>query len=160
MKRPLFVSSCLSAHRAAFPSGAGAMRLCAALLQQLFLNTGVQQYSPVVQRCHSMPPNMAMGIRLVFALGVAAMLAAPVSAPAQQRSEQDMVFENRQQGRVMPLRSIERRVVTQMRGYDYLGNPIYFESSNTYRMTFMRDGQVIRVEVDARSGRIRNRSDR
>ena len=56
--------------------------------------------------------------------------------------------------------SIERRVVTQMRGYDYLGNPIYFERSNTYRMTFMRDGQVIRVEVDARSGRIRNRSDR
>ena len=101
---------------------------------------------------------MAMGIRLAFALGVAAIIAAPVHA--QQRSEQDMVFENRQQGRAMPLRSIEQRVVTQMRGYDYLGNPIYFERSNTYRMTFMRDGQVIRVEVDARSGRIRNRSDR
>lgn len=101
-----------------------------------------------------------MGIRLAFALGVVAMIAAPVSAPAQQRSEQDMVFENRQQGRAMPLRVIERRVVTQMRGYDYLGNPIYFERSNTYRMTFMRDGQVIRVEVDAGSGQIRNRSDR
>lgn len=103
---------------------------------------------------------MAMGIRLAFAIGVAAIIAAPSPSAAQPRSEQDMVFENRQQGRVMPLRVIERRVVTQMRGYDYLGNPIYFERSNTYRMTFMRDGQVIRVEVDARSGQIRNRSDR
>jgi len=103
---------------------------------------------------------MAMGIRLAFALGVAAMIAAPTAALAQQRSEQDMVFQNRQEGRVMPLRSIERRVVMQMRGYHYLGNPIYFERSNTYRMTFMRDGQVIRVEVDAGSGLIRNRSDR
>ncbi|MBC2776527.1 hypothetical protein H6P80_02715 [Parasphingopyxis sp. GrpM-11] len=97
-------------------------------------------------------------------MGVAAATAAalPVYAPvhAQQRSEQDMVFQNRQQGRAMPLRQIERRVVTQMRGADYLGNPIYFESSNTYRMTFMRNGQVIRVDVDAGSGRIRDRSDR
>lgn len=88
------------------------------------------------------------------------MLAVPAPSVAQPRSEQDMVFENRQQGRAMPLRVIERRVVTQMRGYDYLGNPIYFERSNTYRMTFMRNGQVIRVEVDAGSGQIRNRSDR
>ena len=106
-----------------------------------------------------------MGIRLAFApivavMLVAAMIAAPAPSLAQQRSEQDMVFQNRQEGRAMPLRVIERRVVTQMRGYDYLGNPIYFERSNTYRMTFMRDGQVIRVEVDAGSGRIRNRSDR
>ncbi len=71
-----------------------------------------------------------------------------------------MVFENRQQGRAMPLRVIEQRVIVVMRGADYLGNPIYFERSNTYRMTFMRNGQVIRVDVDAGSGRIVNRSDR
>jgi len=97
---------------------------------------------------------------LVLAIGVAAATAAALPVSAQQRSEQDMVFQNRQQGRAMPLRQIERRVVTQMRGADYLGNPIYFESSNTYRMTFMRNGQVIRVDVDAGSGRIRDRSDR
>lgn len=97
---------------------------------------------------------------IVLALGVAAAAVAAPSAFAQQRSEQDMVFQNRQQGRAMPLRQIEQRVVTQMRGADYLGNPIYFERSNTYRMTFMRNGQVIRVDVDAGSGRIRNRSDR
>lgn len=70
------------------------------------------------------------------------------------------MLENRVQGRAMPLRVIERQVVRQMRGADYLGNPIYFETSNTYRMTFVRGRQVIRVDVDARSGRIRNRSDR
>lgn len=88
------------------------------------------------------------------------MLAVPGPAAAQARRDQDTVLENRQQGRAMPLRVIERRVITQMRGFDYLGNPIYFERSNTYRMTFMRAGDVIRVEVDAGSGRITNRTDR
>jgi len=98
--------------------------------------------------------------RLALALGVAAFFAVPTAASAQPRSEQDMVFENRQQGRVMPLRTIEARVIQRMRGYNYLGNPIYFERTNTYRLTFMRSRQVIHVDVDARSGRIRNRSDR
>ena len=104
---------------------------------------------------------MTMVARLAFSAGVAALIAAaPAAAPAQQRSEQDMVLENRQQGRAMPLRVIERRVIRQMRGFDYLGNPIYFERSNTYRMMFMRNGEVVRLQVDAGSGRIRDRSDR
>ena len=101
-----------------------------------------------------------MKMCLGLAAAVAAMLAVSPDASAQQRSEQDTVLENRVQGRAMPLRVIERRVVRQMRGADYLGNPIYFERSNTYRMTFVRGRQVIRVDVDARSGRRRNRSDR
>lgn len=79
---------------------------------------------------------------------------------APSRSEQDAAFENRQAGRAMPLRVIERRAIMQMDGADYMGSPVYFEDRNTYRMTFMRDGQVIRVEVDARSGRITDRTDR
>lgn len=111
-----------------------------------------------------MPCGYASGVtmqfRLCLAAGVAAALAAPAVADAQSRRDQDTVLENRMQGRAMPLRMIERRVMTQMRGADYLGNPIYFERSNTYRMTFMRGGDVIRVEVDAGSGRIVDRSDR
>lgn len=103
---------------------------------------------------------MFMKACLGWAAGVAAICTIVPPAAAQPRSEQDTVLENRVQGRAMPLRVIESRVIRQMRGADYLGNPIYFERSNTYRMTFMRNGQVIRVEVDARSGRIRNRSDR
>ncbi|MEQ9662811.1 MAG: hypothetical protein RLN87_09720 [Parasphingopyxis sp.] len=101
---------------------------------------------------------MTMVARLALAFAIAGIAMTP--APAQLRSEQDAVLDNRVQGRAMSLRMIERRVVQQMRGADYLGNPIYFERSNTYRMTFMRDGEVIRVEVDASSGRIRDRSDR
>ena len=101
---------------------------------------------------------MQMVARLALIAALAGIATTP--APAQLRSEQDAVLSNRVQGRAMSLRMIERRVVGQMRGADYLGNPIYFERSNTYRMTFMRDGEVIRVEVDASSGRIRDRSDR
>ena len=96
---------------------------------------------------------------LVLAAGFAALVA-QAPAMAQSRSEQDAAFASRQQGRAMPLRVIERRVTSQMRGYDYLGNPIYMQSSNTYRFTFMRSGDVVRVEVDAGSGRITDRSDR
>lgn len=103
---------------------------------------------------------MSMTVRLALFAGFAALATSAVPAAAQLRSEQDAVLDSRVQGRAMPLRMIERRVTQQMRGADYLGNPIYFERSNTYRMTFMRGGEVIRVEVDASSGRIRDRSDR
>lgn len=98
----------------------------------------------------------------LVALALAGLIAlAPLPAEAQQRrADQDAALESRQAGRAMPLRVIERRVMQQMRGADYLGNPIYFEDRNTYRMTFMRAGQVIRVEVDAQSGRITDRTDR
>lgn len=102
---------------------------------------------------------MFMRTRLAILAGIAALLAVPTMADAQ-RSEQDAAYESRQQGRAMPLRVIERRVVTQMRGYDYLGNPIYFQSSNVYRFTFMRRDEVVRVDADAGSGRIVDRSDR
>lgn len=101
-----------------------------------------------------------MVTRISLILGTAVLLALPVAGEAQPQREQDRVLEQRRQGEIMPLRVIERRVVTQMRGADYLGNPIYFERSNSYRFTFMRSGEVIRVEVDARSGRITDRSDR
>lgn len=69
-------------------------------------------------------------------------------------------MQNRRAGRALPLRQIEGRVRNEMRGADYLGRPIYFPARNTYRMTFMRQGRVIHVEVDAGSGQIVNRTDR
>ena len=106
-----------------------------------------------------MQATMFMRIRLAFLAAVAALLVVPSMAEAQ-RSEQEAAYESRQQGRAMPLRNIERRVVTQMRGYDYLGNPIYFERTNIYRFTFIRRNEVVRVDADAGSGRIVDRSDR
>lgn len=107
-----------------------------------------------------MPATMFMRIRLAILAGLAALLVVPGMAEAQSRSEQDAAYESRQQGRAMPLRVIERRVITQMRGYDYLGNPIYFQRRNIYRFSFIRENEVVRVDADAGSGRIVNRSDR
>jgi hypothetical protein len=90
------------------------------------------------------------------ALGVAAA-AAPADAKKRPR-DQDMAFEATQQGRIMPLRVIERRIVPQMRGADYLG-PELDAASSRYRLKFMRrDGRVIWIDVDGKSGRVVGKS--
>jgi hypothetical protein len=88
-------------------------------------------------------------------LGVAAA-AAPADAKPRHR-DQDAAFEATQQGRIMPLRVIERRIVPQMGGAEYLGPELDVESSR-YRLKFMRRGRVIWVDVDGRSGRVVGKS--
>ncbi|MDB5694687.1 MAG: hypothetical protein JWN21_230 [Sphingomonas bacterium] len=103
--------------------------------------------------------------------------AAPISMPASMdlpmpvaqrgpphlgrphRGEQWLVFEQRRGGRILPLREIEARVVPSMRGADYLG--FDFDGvSAVYTLKFLRNGAVIWVEVDGRSGQILGRTDR
>lgn len=75
------------------------------------------------------------------------------------RGEQWLVFEQRRGGRILPLREIEARVVPSMRGADYLG--FDFDGvSAVYTLKFLRNGAVIWVEVDGRSGQILGRTDR
>ena len=64
-------------------------------------------------------------------------------------------FEATREGRSMPLPNIERRVMPFMDGADYLGPEF---NGDRYRLKFMRDGRVIWVDVDARTGRILRRS--
>ena len=85
----------------------------------------------------------------------AALLAGGVATPAaaQSRGDQEIAREEMRAGRTMPVREIERRIIPQMRGNDYLG----FEFDGVaiaYRLKFMRDGQVTWVDVDARTARI------
>jgi hypothetical protein len=54
---------------------------------------------------------------------------------------------------VLTLREVEARVLPLMRGTQYLG-PEFDSNSKLYRLKFMRDAQVIYVDVDGRSGRI------
>lgn len=56
-------------------------------------------------------------------------------------------------GNVQSLRDIERRVLPAMRGMQYLG-PEYDPAAMAYRLKFIRDGRVVFVDVDARTGRI------
>ena len=78
---------------------------------------------------------------------------------SHHRGDQWRVFEQRREGRILPLREIEGRVVPTMRGADYIGFD-FDGASGVYTLKFLRDGAVIWVEVDGRSGQVIGRSGR
>jgi uncharacterized membrane protein YkoI len=97
-------------------------------------------------------------MKMLSALLLPLLLAAPLAAaaPTQQRDQQQ-VWRKRQQGRILPLPEIEARVLPTMRGAQYLG--FDFEGdSGVYTLKFLRDGVVIWVDVDGRSGQIIGRT--
>jgi hypothetical protein len=69
--------------------------------------------------------------------------------------EQDRVRNDTNAGAVLPLRSIEDRIVPGMkaRGASYIGTE-YDGQISRYRLKFMRGKSVIWVDVDGRSGTI------
>lgn len=95
------------------------------------------------------------GMRFLALLSAAAVLAGAPAATvwAQAREDQANAREEMRAGRTMSSREIERRIVPQMRGNEYLGFE-YDGAASAYRLKFIRDGQVIWVDVDARTARI------
>ena len=90
-------------------------------------------------------------ILLLFLALPPVLAAGPVLA--DQGNEQGQVRKEMRAGNVRPLREIERKVVPMMSGMQYLG-PEYDPAALAYRLKFIRDGRVIFVDVDARSGDI------
>jgi len=88
-------------------------------------------------------------------LSAAALLAggSAGSAFAQARGDQTSARQQMQSGQTMPSREIERRIIPQMRGHEYLGFE-YDGAASAYRLKFIDGGQVVWVDVDARTGRI------
>lgn len=89
-------------------------------------------------------------------IAAAALLAGSsvVWAEARPRDrDQESAFRGTQEGRFLPLRAIEGRIVPRMRGAEYLG-PELDAGMGRYRLKFMRAGQVIWVDVDARTGAV------
>ena len=87
---------------------------------------------------------------------VAGGLAAPVAAQRGRdaaRGDQASAREQMQAGREMAPREIERRIIPQMKGSDYLGFE-YDSGASAYRLKFLKEGQVTWVDVDARTGRV------
>ena len=87
---------------------------------------------------------------------VAGGLVAPATAQRARNAaqgEQAMAREQMQAGRELAPREIERRIVPQMRGSDYLGFE-YDDGASAYRLKFLKEGQVTWVDVDARTGRV------
>ncbi len=93
----------------------------------------------------------------ILALGLVAgpILAEP--AAAQRRTEQGEARREMNAGNIMPLRDIESRILPTMKGAEYLG-PAYDPTAMAYRLKFIRDGRVLFVDVDARTGRVLRRS--
>ena len=82
--------------------------------------------------------------------------AMPASAQ-QSNSDQGEARKEMRAGNVLSLREIERRILPGMRGAEYLG-PAYDSTAMAYRLKFIRDGKVMFVDVDARTGRVLRRS--
>lgn len=89
---------------------------------------------------------------LLGAASLCAMAAAPADA-LDRRSEQADARAQMMAGQVKSLRSIENRVLPRMRGSEYLG-PEFDPAAQIYRLKFIREGRVIFIDVDARSGSI------
>jgi len=100
--------------------------------------------------------------KLLLPLLAGAMLAGgalPAPATAQKHSDQDSARKETRAGRVLSLGQIERIVVPQIermgRDVQYL-TPEWDAAARAYRMKFIdnSNGQVIWVDVDARTARI------
>ena len=70
---------------------------------------------------------------------------------AKPRNEQGKARSDLRNGNVKSLSEIERAVLPTMPGAQYLG-PEYDPVAQAYRLKFIRDGRVIFIDVDARSG--------
>ena len=93
--------------------------------------------------------------RFSFLMCAAAMVVA--TAPAATRPperDQNAALEGSRQGRILPLRTIESRVIPTMKGATYLGPELVDPGTGRYRLKFMRGTQVIWVDVDGRTGQI------
>ena len=98
-------------------------------------------------------------MKMLLPLAAAALaLTALHPAVAQSRNDQSEARKEMRAGNTLSLREIERRVLPTMRGYEYLG-PAYDSRAMAYRLKFIRDGRVTFIDVDARTGKIINRTD-
>ncbi len=96
---------------------------------------------------------------LALAASVAVAAAPAHALPQDRRSDQAAARKGRMQGQLLPLRTIEARVVPPMtkRGAQYIGFD-FDSASGIYTLKFLRNGNVIWVDVDGRSGQVMSRS--
>ena len=98
---------------------------------------------------------MSMCALLALTLSLPALPAG--EQPCLQRRDQDRAFRAMKEGRILPLPEIERRVIPTMGGAQYLG-PEIDPDTGIYTLKFLRNGTVIWVRVDGRSGQVIGRT--
>ena len=77
----------------------------------------------------------------------------PHAAALGPRDEQDAARRAMLEGRVMPFALIKRRMENEMGDATYLGSEFH-ENSNRYRLKYVREGRVVWVDVDGRTGQV------
>ena len=75
----------------------------------------------------------------------------------QPRTDQGAARKEAQAGHILRSREIEARILPMMGDSEYLGFA-YDSTAMAYRLKFIRDGRVRFVDVDARSGRVIQKS--
>jgi uncharacterized membrane protein YkoI len=97
-------------------------------------------------------------MRIVIALSAAALALTAIAPAADARPrdrDQDNAWRQTKEGHILPLRAIEARILPRMHGADYLGPEF---NGDHYRLKFMRKGQVMWIDVDARTGQVVGKS--
>ena len=106
-----------------------------------------------------MPARYAMTMKMIdnfgksVLIGVLAFtgLSLPDASGMPRRDEQDAARRAMLDGRVMPFAVIKRRIEREMGDATYLGSE-FNERNNRYRLKYVRDGRVVWVDVDGRTG--------
>ncbi len=99
-----------------------------------------------------------MGKFFTSCLAGALLATGVVATPAlAQRNDQGEARKEMRAGNILRSRDIEARVLPTMRGYEYLGFA-YDSTAMAYRLKFIREGRVVFVDVDARTGRLLGRN--
>ena len=96
-----------------------------------------------------------LGSLVAVGIGLTGVGATP--AVAQARTDQGEARKEMRAGNILRSGEIEARVLPRMRDAEYLGFA-YDSTARAYRLNFIRDGRVLFVDVDARTGRIIGRS--
>ncbi|WP_326525109.1 hypothetical protein [Sphingomonas sp.] len=102
--------------------------------------------------------NMLIPLLTVLVPTPPAAASPPLVPVAQARGDQDEALAARRRG-VLPFQEIERRVIPQMPGARYLGFD-FDPATAVYTLKFLRDGSMIWVMVDGRTGNILGRTGR
>lgn len=97
--------------------------------------------------------------RVILSAAVAALAGGVLAVPAdaQRRSEQGEARKEMEAGHILKSREIEAKVLPRMGDAEYLGFA-YDSTAMAYRLKFIRKGRVLFVDVDARTGKIVQKS--
>lgn len=92
-----------------------------------------------------------------FALSLSLLATPAIAQPADQERDSVSAWRALREGRIMSIKEIERRVIPTMKDAQYIGFDFEMPSA-VYTLKFLRDGTVIWVDVDGRSGQVLGRT--